>query len=232
MRLSVLTGLLICLAGAAGETRAAELPFYASVGVSLSQTNGLAETDVPPPTFFIGDPGEFPQFPDELPLAGLPFDDDDSGFSAALGYQFTKFFAVELGYQDLGSFQARAPIVSAFGALPVPATLDASGLSLGAQFGFPLTERLRATWHLKIVRAEFEATGDAVIGFLPGPIPGPPPSVAVVPYADPDDETGYGFGFGVSWAFNEHFEAELAYSRQDLQVLEFDSFGLRLIGRL
>ena len=230
MRLSLLTGLLISIA--AGAPHAAELPFYASVGVSLSQTNGLAETDAPALSFFVGNPGASPRFPTEVPLNGLAFDDDDTGWSAAIGYQFTEFFAVELGYQDLGAFQARAPVLNTGRTLPIPVAIDVSGVSLGSKFGFPLTERLWATWHLNVIRAGFEASGETAIGFFPGPIPGPPPDVAFVPYADPDDETGYGFGFGVSWAFNKHFEAELAYSRQDLQVLEFDSFGLRLIGRL
>ena len=208
MRLSLLIGLLIALTAPAAASRAAELPFYASVGVSLSETNSVAETDVPPLSFIVGDPTQLPQFPDELPVNGLAFDDDDTGITAALGYQFVDFFALELGYQDLGSFQARAPIFNAFGSLPIPATIDASAVSLGAQFGFPLTERLRATWHLNVIRADFEAGGEAVIGFLVGPVPGPPGNIIVIPYADPDDETGYGFGFGLSWAFNKHFEAE------------------------
>ena len=214
-------------------SRAAEMPFYGSIGVSLSQTDGLAETDVPSATFIVGDPLDIVSFfPDELPLNGQPFDDDDSGWSAALGYQFTNYFAVELGYEDLGSFQGIAPIIGSFGALPSPATIDASGISLAAKFRVPLTERLRATWHVGLVRAEFDAGGSAAVAFFPGPIPGPPPDVMAIPFSDPDDETGYGFGFGLSWAFNRHFEAELAYSRQNLQVLDFDTFGLRLVGRL
>lgn len=211
----------------AGAALAGEPSFYASVGVSLSQTNGLAETDSTPPLSSVG---EFPEFPDELPLNGSAFDDDDTGWAAALGYRFTDYFAMEVGFEELGTFQAKAQLTGTPEAVALPLTIDASGFSLAAQFGYPLSERLRATWHLGVVRAGFDAEGEAVIAIL-----GPGPSFegfVVVPYVDPDDETGYRFGFGVSWAFNQHFEAELAYSHQDLQVLDFDSFALRLIGRL
>ena len=221
-------------------TYAAELPFYATAGVLLSQTNGVAATDVPSFGVFIGNPGELPPLPEELPLNGQPFDDDDSGFSASIGYQFSDWFALELGYQDLGSFSSNFPSLSTIGSVPDPAMLDVSGTSLKAQFQYPLSDHLSATWHLALTRADFEAQGSAVVGFFVGPFPPPPvppvppvpPNFVEIPYSNPDDETGIGFGFGLSWAFNEHFEAELAYSRQDLQVLEFDSMGLRLIARL
>jgi opacity protein-like surface antigen len=213
----------------ADTTRAGDLPFYAAVSVSLSQTNGIAETDVPELSYLAGDPT---QLPDQWPLNGTTFDDNNTAWAAAIGYQFTNYFAVELGYEELGTFQATARLISTPQTLPAPVTLDAGGLSLAAQFGYPLSERLRATWRLSVVRAQFDVEGDVTLGILVGPFPGPTSYVVVLPYADPEDETGYGLGFGLSWAFNKHFEVELAYNRQDLRVLDFDSVGLRFIGRL
>lgn len=233
MRLVSWTTFLAVLSLCAGTSGASELPFYASVGLSWTQTDGLANTDVPNITIFsAGPPDVLSRFPEELPLNGQAFDDDDSGWAVALGYRITDYLGVELGYEDLGSFQGVASIIGAAAILPSPATIDASGLSLAARFNYYLSERIYATWRLALIRAEFEAGGSTFVAVFPQPIPEPPLSFFDIPFSDPANETGYGFGFGVGWAFNRHFEAELAYSRQDLRVLEFDSIGLRFIARL
>ena len=121
------------------------------------------------------------------------------------------------------------------GPTPVPA-VESTALFLSAQFQYPLTDRLRATWHVGIADAKFEADGSIALGFAVLPIGPLPPFLqrepVDVPFSDPDDELGYFFGFGMSWRFNPHLDIEVRYSRQDLEVLEFDTFGIRLIGRL
>ena len=109
-----------------------------------------------------------------------------------------------------------------------------SGGFLKAQFQYPLGSRFAATWHAGVMRAEFEADGSLAVIPLPLPLPRPVPlpDPLRVPFADPGRETGYFFGFGALWRAHRHLDVELSYSRKDLEVLEFDSVGVRLIGRL
>ena len=139
---------------------------------------------------------------------------------------------------DPGTVESDAFILTVPGSTPVPRpAIESTALFISAQFQYPLTDRLRATWHVGIADAEFEADGSIALGFaVIGPLspfrPFPQPELVDVPFGDPDDELGYFFGFGMSWRFNPHLDIEVRYSRLDLEVLEFDTFGIRLIGRL
>lgn len=248
MTLRVLVFFMSLVAGTSGM--AERLPVYASIGGLYSESDTTLSTDRPAP-------GSIEH--SEIPLDGLPIDDDDTGWSASLGYQITSWFALEIGYMDLGTVEpegfpfllGREPIGIASPIPPGPA-LESTAFTLAGQFQYPLTQRLHATWHLGIADAEFEAKGarlapvltpappffgiDPGTPFFPGGpgVPGGPIFVDAdaVPYADPDGEIGYFFGFGLSWELSPHFDIEASYSRRDLDVLEYDSFGVRLIGRL
>jgi hypothetical protein len=220
------------------------LPVYAAVGGSLNWTDGTAETE--------SRSQPFP--PSEVFLNGLPFDDESSGWSIDVGYRFTEFFAVELGYDDLGRFSGETPVaataplftpaptdlfyvppapfigVVVAGPPPPQPELEARAFNLAARFGIDITERFRAIWHLGLARAEFEAGGSTTFLVAPATISEPFEEVSV-PFANPGNETGYFFGFGIGWKLGDHFDAELSYSRRDLEVLKFDSIGLRLVVR-
>ena len=224
MRPLKVTSVLFALLVVSNASLAREWPFYAGIGFQYAASNSTANTDAAPPS-------SFP--PESISLDGLPFDDDDSGWNAAIGYQFVDFFAVELGYEDLGAFDSSANFAVLGGGEIETPSLSVKGATLKAQFQYPFTERFRATWHLGIMRAEFEAGGALTFPSVPfPPFPVPPIEAVTVPYADPGRETGYFFGFGGSWRFHPHFEVELAYSRKNLEVLEFDTIGLRLLGRI
>lgn len=229
-----------------GPLRAEGFPVYVAVGGSVTQTEGFADTD----NRVQG------ASPSELPLGGLPFDDESSGWSVDVGYRFADFFAVEIGYRKVGSFETPPPV---FGfsaappaipsppgpgfigplpvtgvfravALPPAAEIEADSFNIATRFGVPLSDRFRALWHLGLARSEFEAGGST--SFLSYEADTGSFTSVSVPYRDPDDETGYFFGFGIGWRLNDHFDTELSYSRQDLRVLEFDSIVLRFVGRL
>ncbi len=194
---------------------------YAGLGYQYSSTNSTASTDTPPAR-------QFP--PESIPMDNLPFDDDANGWSAAIGYQFVEFFAVELGYEDLGEVRSSLSVLPSQSA--EGPYLGVESVFLKAQFQYPLGNRFAATWHLGVTRTEFEADGALTLS-LGIPFPRfPPPESVVIPFADPDRETGYFVGFGASWRAHKHLEVELSYSRKKLEVLEFDSVGIRLIGRL
>lgn len=241
---TVFGGLLVaCLL--ARTSQAEGLPVYLAVGGSFAQADTTVDTDnrLQP----------FP--PSEISLNGLPFDDDSSGWSIDVGYQITDFLAVEIGYDDLGKFDGKAPVTAGtplfapvpgagfyvppaffIGVAPVipdplQRTLDVRSFNLAARFGVDLTKRVRATWHLGLARAEFDARGSTVFLLPPETISEPFTELSV-PFADPGEETGYLFGFGIGFDLSRQFDAELTYSRQDLRVLEFDTIELRFIGRL
>ena len=120
------------LVGLAWPVVARDLPIYASFGGVYSDTDTTASTDTQGFTTFP---------PPEIPLDGLPFDDDDLGWSAALGYQFRDFFAVELGYMDLGTVESDAFTFTVPGPTPVPRpapAIESTAWFLSAQFQYPL----------------------------------------------------------------------------------------------
>lgn len=198
---------------------------YASIGYQYSSTDGTVKADQ-------GQPSSFP--PESVSLNGAPFEDDDNGWSAAIGYQFLKFFAVEVGYEDLGRFGSTVGTTS-IQRVDRP-FLEVDATFLKAQFQYPLGKRFAATWHVGVARSEFKADGMLALNVgIPLPIfprPAPLPEPIYIPFADPGRETGYFFGFGASWRAHRHLDVELSYSRKDLEVLEFDTVGLRVIGRL
>jgi hypothetical protein len=208
--------------------------FYAGVKLGQSSVDGRAQTDrtiAPAPL-----PGPVPSLPTELQINGLPFDDEDTSWSAFAGFQATQYVGVELGYWDHGTFEA-----TRFIGLDT-VSLDVEEIYFGATLRYPLTDRLSLTGSAGVSRARFDAQGtvnvligtfplppffNPVLPPLPGPIIGLFP-VTPVPVADPDDETGGYWQAGLSWRFSDSLEAAATFGKRDLQVQEIDTLAVSL----
>ncbi len=215
--------LLMAAITVAAPATARDGPLYLGASIGLAEVDGTASTDGLRLT-------TGPGLPDAVPLDGLPFDDDDGTWSAFLGYEINRFVAVEVGYADLGRHSTGINV----GPAETP-RLEAESAYLAGRLSFPLTEHIDATWRLGLSQTWFDAEG-STFAFLgsAGPIVGRPVLgiVTEIPFADPDDETGLVWGFGFDWRFAPRFSAEIGFTRHDVQVLDVDTYNLRLRAHL
>ncbi len=215
--------LLMAAVAVAAPATAADWPLYLGASIGLAEVDGTANTDG-----FRLTSG--PDLPDAVPLDGLPFEDDDGTWSAFLGYEINRYVAVEVGYADLGRHSSRINI----GSRGSP-RLEAESAYFAGRLSFPLTEHIDATWRLGLSQTWFDAEGRTfVFSGSPGPILGGPilGVFTEIPFADPDDETGFVWGFGFDWRFARRFSAEIGFTRHDVQVLDVDTYNLRLRAHL
>jgi OOP family OmpA-OmpF porin len=187
---------LFCLAFTAISVDAAAAPkFYA--GLDVGGTRGIAE-----------------YFPDSQPLfADVQDSDSSEGFRLRLGFQASRFFAMEVGYVDLGDFEYSpgagtcAPLFQ--GVCDFTTHSSASGLLTNAVFMVPLNERFRVKarvgWAALQVKARETGPDGAVTD------------------RGTDSEGGLFYGAGVEFHATERLDVELGWT-------EFDklAFGVRL----
>jgi hypothetical protein len=215
---AVLFSGLLSIAATAAES--APSHFYAGVAVGQSSVDGAAEVPARvqvSPIFML---------PPDIPIAGMPFDDEQTAWSAFVGYDTAQYLGVELGFWNHGTFDsALLPLQ------PVP-RLRIREWYLGATFNYPLLERLTATASAGVSRAQFKALGSLrVLVLAPTPFPVLPPIGLVpasLPVASPEDETGGHWRIGLNWRFTNSWEAGLSYGRRDLQVLQVKSLALNV----
>ncbi len=223
---SVSKCLLVAFILITSSAAAADRGFYFGGSLGLSSVDGTADTDST--VSVIGG------LPTELPINGLPFDDNDGAWSAFVGFQAFQFVGFELAYSDLGRFDS-AVSLSPIGE---PLSLDIEEWSISARFRYPLGKKFYANWYAGVSRATFDVEGEVqLLGFFgPGPLPPfgilPPPVIGIgqaIPFASPDDETGFIWGFGFTWQFLEKFGVGLDYRQHKVQVQDVDTMNLTLI---
>ena len=84
--------------------------------------------------------------------AGVSCDNKDSAWKIFGGFQFSRYFAAELGYANLGEASASAGAVSA--------TDEATAIELVALGMFPVVERFSIFGKLGLYRGELERTSN------------------------------------------------------------------------
>lgn len=127
------------------------------------------------------------------------------------------------------------PIPPNFGGIisvPVSPNLFAAALSveewsIAAKFRKSLIADLSANWSIGITRAQFDAEGQLTVNEIVTLDP-LVLNTRDLPYASPEDETGYNFGFGFEWRFSERFAADIAYRRHDTRVIDVETVILQL----
>ncbi len=195
---------------------AADRGFYFGGSIGLSSVDGTADTDS---TVSIGG-----GLPSEIPINGLPFDDDDTAWSAFVGYQAFQYVGFELAYWDLGRFDS--PILLSPTGDPLSLAVDE--WSVSARFRYPFGKKFFANFFAGISRASFDVDGEAFVLIMPGAgfTPFIPPTI---PFASPSDETGFVWGFGVTWQFLEKFGLGLDYRQHNVQVHDVETLNVSLL---
>lgn len=198
--------------------------------------------------------------PSEVSLSGVRLDAQETAWSLFAGWNVRDWLSLELAYADLGEpgdpLYLVPPLLYNFGVVPAidpdayfaenPPALGTAGVlavdlgwaalgieevSVNAVFRHALAKDFSAWWSLGLSFVSFEADGYfetiEIISLQPSVF-----EVHQVPFATPDDETGYRWGFGAEYAINERFALELGYRRHELQVIETDALSLRFLVRL
>ena len=213
---------------------AADRGFYFGGSVGWSSVDGIADTD---PTVSVG-----PGLPSEIPINGLPFDDDDTAWSAFVGYQAFQYVGFELAYGDLGRFDSRILLLPSGD----PPSLAVDEWSVSARFRYPFGKKFFANFFAGISRASFDVDGEATVLIVVDPLfPGRPASAPpglslspmsdfipfnpTIPFASPSDETGFVWGFGVTWQFLEKFGLGLDYRQHNVQVQDVETLNVSLL---
>jgi opacity protein-like surface antigen len=152
-------------------------------------------------------------------IGGEEFDDDSTIWAGFVGYDLNDFFGLELSYARLGEFSREDDVFNRN-----PPRLEISELSLSGRFSWLISRRFSVSGSLGISRNFFSVKGDVskIFAF---------PSFgqnALGPARDPDDETGHLWGVGLEWRFTDRIIGGVEAIRHDTQVLETDTFSLRI----
>lgn len=83
-------------------------------------------------------------------------DDTDTAWNLTAGYKFTRNWAVEIGYIDLGSFGA----TGRFGGAPAAINADVTGWNISAVGTLPLNDMFSLYGKLGYLRSETKATAN------------------------------------------------------------------------
>ena len=187
---------LCCFALTAFSVNAAAAPkFY--VGLDVGGSRGKAE-----------------YFHDSQPLFAEVRDSDSSeGLRLRLGFQASRYFAMEVGYADLGDFEYTPgagtcpPLFQ--GECDFTTHSTASGLLTNAVFMLPLNERFRVKGRVGWINLQLKARET-----------GPD---ATVTDRGTDSEGGLFYGLGVELHATERLDVELGWTQ-----FEQLAFGVRL----
>lgn len=221
--------------------------FYIGGSIGVSMIDDTVDAAITSP----GQPGELP---DEISINGRPFDSNETASGITIGWNANDWLAVELGYTDFGNtgqslttgFFGPVPLVTpleppieippnfgGFVAFPISLNANAAALSveewsIAAKFSKTLISDLSANWSIGITRAQFDADGQLTINELVTLDPLVINRINL-PYASPENETGFNFGLGFAWRFSDRFSADIAYRRHDTRVIDVETVTLQLI---
>lgn len=177
-------------------------------GIALGQPAiDTGARPVPTAGSFFGPPGT-------LSVDTMSIDDHDTAYAAFAGIQFMRYFGVEAGYWNHGTFASNTTSTDT-------GTLDIKEFYIGGTFRYPFANRFALIGAVGISRAEFTAHGWGTARVPPGSptiLPVPIPDTLDVVYEQPDDETGGYWNAGVSLQLTGTLEASLSYGVRDLNV--------------
>lgn len=201
--------------GSAAEER----KFYVGGSISRAEIDGTISTDEGV-TFF-----PFSPFPTQLGfrtagLDGLEVDETARVWGAFAGYNFSRYFGVEVGYRDLGSY------------VPVDFLLDSSSfqiseLSISAKLRFPVSRSVSLTGRLGASRNFFDTSGQAAgaLSFADGGFI----FRATKPVSTPSDETGYLWGVGAEWRVTEGIGIGVNFVRHETGIIDVDTIDVSVL---
>jgi OmpA-OmpF porin, OOP family len=187
--MAVFVALIFAASGAFAQSPAATRKFYVGVQVGQS-TLDRQSSDL-----------------------GANFDDHDVAYSLLAGYRFSRFYALELGYNDLGGFSAEFPNTcpAAPSCPPDIGNTALKSLVLNNVLVWPIAEH----FHLK-----------GTIGMNFYEVSGSLRHEASGTSIDFSDKNGsFNFGLGIGVPINEHLELGLDLTAFREMTVEFGFLG-------
>ena len=178
--------------------------------------------------FYLGASVGQVQHQDACGAAAFSCDDKDTGFRLSAGYQFLRYFALELGYADLGESFAGETIAGA--GVNVKREVMASDLT--AVGILPLGERFSLFAKLGTYAARTELAGS-------GARVGGPPTFTrtVVTVSGEEVNAGLTFGLGAGFQFTRNFGMRAEWQRyaevggDEIGEVDIDVMSLGLLYR-
>lgn len=173
-KLNALPSILILLAASLAATAAQAIEPGWYVGGSVGQTD-VKDDDCPD---------------------GASCDDDDIAWKAFGGYQFNQYWGLEVGYLDLGEYDAKGP--------GTDATFEADGFSYMATAGYPITDKFSILTRFGGYR--WDADLDSSIG------------------SGSNSGNDFAYGFGARYDFSDRLAARIEWEKY-LNVGDSDKTG-------
>jgi OOP family OmpA-OmpF porin len=131
------------------------------------------------------------------------FNDTDTGWKIFAGLQFNRNFALEMSYQDLGSFKLTANGVVTCVPIALKETLSASGFGLDGVISIPLSKEFALLARLGFFAWSLDAKATATNGN----------NGNTATANDKPTGTSLSFGIGARYNFSEHFGLRVEYQR-------------------
>jgi len=179
---------------------------------------------------------------------GISVSDDDNGFNLGVGYQVNDFFAVELGYMDMGKvLSASTGTLSVSGAGSTnlggnsiswtsnlagsaDASADADGWTLAGVFTMPISDKFDAYGKVGLYNWDASArlTGTISAGTLT--VNGTAYTSATYEIASvSDDGTDPFYGIGLKYNINDKFAVRADYTQYEVWDEDIDVMGAALL---
>jgi len=139
-------------------------------------------------------------------------DDTDTSYSFRVGYKFSRFYALELGYIDIGDFRS-ALVPTCVSEVPCgPSIYEQSsidGILLNSRIIWPIARHFELNGSLGMLYHERKTTVTTS-------------NYADVPYRDNYSNGGFSFGLGIAAPINERFEIGLDFTQYFEVGVAFD----------
>jgi OOP family OmpA-OmpF porin len=138
-------------------------------------------------------------------LTGLPnasVEDNDTTYTARLGYRFNPFLAIEGGYYDLGHYNFSSTV----GSTVISGSAKAKSFGLSAVGIVPLGRQFEAYGRLGIESSELKANANTTL----------------LTASDSDRQTGATYGVGARWKFTPTVGLFAEWMKND--KIEVDSY--------
>jgi OOP family OmpA-OmpF porin len=172
--------------------------------------------------FFLGADVGSTQFKGDGPgknsvfAAGQEFKDSDSSYGIHAGFQFTNWFAVELGYTDFGSATDRFKIKPDIVFIVAPndtQTVEAKGTSLAGVFAYSLDAGFSIFGVLGVIAMEYDTTFSGGFSEATGSLL----------EKDSFSDQGLLYGVGAKYALSQSFGLRADLRRNDVGDFSLDT---------
>ena len=135
--------------------------------------------------------------------SSVPLDEDATSFRLSGGYQITPWLAADLGYTDLGTFEATLVEPNS---PPLALEATADGLELGFIGRVPLGDKFALTAKIEMLWWDSK--------------------VVVGGQTENDDGNDLTYGVGADWALNDMFVITGAWQKYEISDIDVDTLTL------